>query len=153
MWALKSTAPAIAHEGFAYLVARGGIEPGKPQQNACIESFNGKFGDECLNKHWFLSMRHAQAVIADWQLEYNELRRHSALGYRTPKEFVASFFTSRLRFGLELNWGSKSLQPGNLRQYPYVEQFDRTAHYEGSAQYLFEPIDEVQEFATRWLWN
>ena len=70
------------------------IEPGKPQQNAYIESFNGKFRDECLNEHWFLSMRHAQAIIADWRVEYNEARPHSALGYRTPKEFVERFLTA-----------------------------------------------------------
>ncbi len=70
------------------------IEPGKPQQNAYIESFNGKFRDECLNEHWFLSMRHAQTIIADWRLEYNEARPHSALGYRTPKEFVERFLTA-----------------------------------------------------------
>ena len=67
------------------------IEPGKPQQNAYIESFNGKFRDECLNEHWFLSMRHARAVIADWRMEYNEERPHSALDYQTPKEFVERF--------------------------------------------------------------
>ncbi len=70
------------------------IEPSKPHQNAYIESFNGKFRDECLNEHWFLSMRHAQAIIADWRLEYNEARPHSALGYRTPKEFVERFLTA-----------------------------------------------------------
>ena len=48
------------------------IEPGKPQQNAYIESFNGKFRDECLNEHWFLSMRHAREIIAAWHQEYNE---------------------------------------------------------------------------------
>ena len=70
------------------------IEPGKPQQNAYIESFNGKFRDECLNEHWFLSMRHARAVIADWRMEYNEERPHSALDYQTPKEFVERFLTA-----------------------------------------------------------
>jgi putative transposase len=48
------------------------IEPGKPQQNACIESFNGKFRDECLNEYWFLSMRHARQVIALWRDEYDD---------------------------------------------------------------------------------
>ena len=70
------------------------IEPGKPQQNAYIESFNGKFRDECLNEHWFLSMRHAREVIAAWRLEYNEERPHSALGYQTPKEFIKRFLTA-----------------------------------------------------------
>jgi putative transposase len=68
------------------------IEPGKPQQNAYIESFNGKFRDECLTEHWSLSMRHARAVIADWRVEYNEERPHSALDYKTPKEFVERIF-------------------------------------------------------------
>lgn len=67
------------------------IEPGKPQQNAYIESFNGKFRDECLNEHWFLSMRHARQVIADWRQEYNGERPHSSLGYLTPNSFVERF--------------------------------------------------------------
>lgn len=47
------------------------IQPGKPQQNAYIESFNGKFRDECLNEHWFMSMRHARQLIEEWRIEYN----------------------------------------------------------------------------------
>lgn len=70
------------------------IEPGKPQQNAYIESFNGKFRDECLNEHWFLSMRHAREVIAAWRQEYNEERPHSSLGYLTPNQFADSFLTA-----------------------------------------------------------
>jgi transposase InsO family protein len=70
------------------------IEPGKPQQNAYIESFNGKFRDECLNEHWFLSMRHARQVIAAWRHEYNDERPHSALGYLTPNRFADSFLTA-----------------------------------------------------------
>jgi len=58
------------------------IEPGKPQQNAYIESFNGKFRDECLNEHWFLSLRHARQVIEGWRQEYNDERPHSSLGYQ-----------------------------------------------------------------------
>ena len=69
------------------------IEPGKPQQNAYIESFNGKFRDECLNEHWFLSMRHARQVIAAWRQEYNDERPHSSLGYLTPNRFADSFLT------------------------------------------------------------
>lgn len=67
------------------------IEPGKPQQNAYIESFNGRFRDECLNEHWFLSMRHARNVIEAWRQEYNNERPHSSLGYLTPVQFVESF--------------------------------------------------------------
>jgi putative transposase len=70
------------------------IDPGKPQQNAYIESFNGKFRDECLNEHWFLSMRHAREVIAAWRQEYNGERPHSSLGYLTPNRFAQSFLTA-----------------------------------------------------------
>jgi len=59
----------------------GFIEPGKPQQNAYIESFNGKFRDEFLNEHWFVSMRQAREIIAAWRREYNSERPHSSLGY------------------------------------------------------------------------
>lgn len=70
------------------------IQPGKPQQNAYIESFNGKFRDECLNEHWFLSMRHARQVIEAWRQEYNNERPHSSLGYLTPNRFADSFLTA-----------------------------------------------------------
>ena len=70
------------------------IEPGKPQQNAYIESFNGKFRDECLNEHWFLSMRHARQVIETWRQEYNHERPHSSLGYLTPNRFTERFLTA-----------------------------------------------------------
>jgi putative transposase len=62
--------------------------PGKPTDNAFIESFNGKFREECLNQHWFLSFRDAQEVIAAWREDYNRHRPHSALGQRTPEEFA-----------------------------------------------------------------
>jgi putative transposase len=62
--------------------------PGKPTDNAFIESFNGKFREECLNQHWFLSLDDAQQVIAAWRDDYNRCRPHSALGQRTPEEFA-----------------------------------------------------------------
>jgi putative transposase len=65
-------------------------QPGKPTQNAYIESFNGKFRDECLNEQWFTSLDHAKAVIATWRRDYNELRPHSSIGNRTPSEFAAT---------------------------------------------------------------
>ncbi|HWI69754.1 MAG TPA: IS3 family transposase [Nitrospiraceae bacterium] len=64
------------------------IQPGKPVQNAFIESFNGKFRDECLNEHWFLTLQEAQLVIEAWRREYNEERTHSAIGDMTPMEFI-----------------------------------------------------------------
>lgn len=69
------------------------IQPGKPTQNAYIESFNGKFRDECLNEHWFRDLPHARQVIANWRTDYNENRPHSSLGYDTPSEFAAAYRT------------------------------------------------------------
>lgn len=66
------------------------IQPGKPTQNAYIESFNGRFRDECLNDHWFLTLEHARAIIATWRRDYNESRPHSSLGCMTPAEFARS---------------------------------------------------------------
>jgi putative transposase len=65
------------------------IAAGKPTQNAYIESFNGKFRDECLNDHYFNNLAHARAVIADWRRDYNETRPHSSLGRMPPAEFAA----------------------------------------------------------------
>lgn len=64
------------------------IRPGKPIENAYVESFNGKFRDECLNEHWFLNMVDAQAVIEAWRRDYNTVRPHSALDGRTPDQFA-----------------------------------------------------------------
>jgi putative transposase len=65
------------------------IRPGKPVENAYIESFNGKFRDECLNEHWFVNIAHARRVIESWRIEYNTERPHSSLGDRTPVEYAA----------------------------------------------------------------
>jgi hypothetical protein len=64
------------------------IEPGKPNQNAYIESFNGRLRDECLNEHWFTSLAHAKAVIEAWRREYNEERPKRALGGLTPSQYA-----------------------------------------------------------------
>ena len=64
------------------------IRPGKPVENAYIESFNGRLRDECLNEHWFMSLPHARQVIEEWRIDYNEARPHSSLGYLTPEEFI-----------------------------------------------------------------
>ena len=65
------------------------IEPGKPWQNGVVESFNGKFRDECLSLEWFRSRAEAKVVIAQWRRHYNEVRPHSSLGYLTPAAFAA----------------------------------------------------------------
>lgn len=64
------------------------INPGKPNENAFIESFNGKFRNECLNENWFVSLEDARRTIEDWRVDYNENRPHSSLGGLTPKEFA-----------------------------------------------------------------
>ena len=63
--------------------------PGRPVENAYIESFNGRrFRDECLNEGRFVSMRHARQLIEEWRIECNTERSHSLLGYRTPAQFA-----------------------------------------------------------------
>jgi transposase InsO family protein len=64
------------------------IEPGKPNQNAYIESFNGRLRDECLNEHWFVSLAHAKMTIEAWRREYNEERPKKALGGLTPSAYA-----------------------------------------------------------------
>jgi putative transposase len=64
------------------------IQPGKPVQNAFVESFNGKFRDECLNENWFLTLQEAQMIIETWRKEYNEDRPHSSLNDMTPYEYI-----------------------------------------------------------------
>jgi putative transposase len=66
------------------------IEPGKPNQNTYIESFNGRFRDECLNEHWFTSLPHARVIIDAWRREYNEERPKKSLGGMTPAAFARS---------------------------------------------------------------
>lgn len=63
------------------------IQPGKPVQNAHVESFNGKLRDECLNVSWFRNLWQARARIEAWRKEYNCERPHSSLGYQTPEAF------------------------------------------------------------------
>ena len=70
------------------------IQPGKPTQNAYIESFNGKLRDECLNENWFVSLWDARQRIESWRRDYNEVRPHSSLGDRTPSEYRTAFTPS-----------------------------------------------------------
>ena len=64
------------------------IQPGRPMQNGYIESFNGKFRDECLNEHWFQTLQQARSEIANWRQDYNQVRPHSSLGRIPPAEFA-----------------------------------------------------------------
>ena len=74
---------------YAHHVKLDFIDPGKPVQNAYIESFNGRVRDECLNEHWFTGLSQARKIISAWRLDYNEARPHSALGNLTPNEFAS----------------------------------------------------------------
>jgi putative transposase len=64
--------------------------PGKPTDNAFVESFNGRLRDECLNAHWFLSLADARTKIEAWRRDYNESRPHTSLGWLTPAEYAAA---------------------------------------------------------------
>ncbi len=72
------------------------IQPGKPTHNGFIESFNGRFRDECLNEHWFSDIPHTRKIINGWREDYNESRPHSSLNYQTPAEFAASWRNGKL---------------------------------------------------------
>ena len=69
-------------------VKLGFIQPGKPTQNAFVESLNGKFRNECLNRHWFRTMEEARVEVMAWQYQYNNVRPHSSLNYIPPVAFA-----------------------------------------------------------------
>ena len=75
--------------------------PGKPTDNAYVESFYGTFRQECLNAHWFMTLSEAKEIIEAWRGEYNESRPHRALGEQTPNEFASQVAASRDLTGLE----------------------------------------------------
>ncbi|HDX8825894.1 TPA: transposase family protein, partial [Klebsiella michiganensis] len=85
------TCRALDQWAFEHGVELRLIQPGKPTQNGFIESFNGRFRDECLNEHWFSYIVHARKIINDWRQDYNECRPHSTLNYQTPSEFAAGW--------------------------------------------------------------
>jgi hypothetical protein len=67
------------------------ITPGRLMENSYIESFHGKFREECLNEHWFLPRDDARETIESWRIDYNQVRPQSALGYLTPEEFATGY--------------------------------------------------------------
>ena len=82
-----------ALDEWAYLngVKLNFSRPGKPTDNAYIESFNGKLRTECLDQHWFVSLQEAKQTIEQWRKEYNTDRPHTALGMKTPEAFLAGW--------------------------------------------------------------
>ena len=85
------TCKAMDAWAYAHGIELRLIQAGKPTQNAYVESFNGKFRDECLNEHWFQSLADARAKIAAWRIDYNQNRPHSSLADATPAEFAAAW--------------------------------------------------------------
>lgn len=83
------TSRALEDWAFGRGVQLDFIHPGKPVENAFIESFNGRLRDECLNVHQFESLADARAKIEAWRLDYNQHRPHSSLGHLTPMEFLS----------------------------------------------------------------
>jgi putative transposase len=96
------------------------ITPGKPAENGYIESFNGRLRDECLNENWFVNLAQARQKIEEWRRDYNQVRPHSALGYRTPEEFAGEKQTlpgREERSGAPLQTAAP-LNPGMLHNNP-----------------------------------
>jgi putative transposase len=69
--------------------------PGKPTDNAFIESFNGRLRQECLNQNWFTSLADAKRIVEEWRQDYNQQRPHSSLKQKTPSDFVAHWQQAR----------------------------------------------------------
>ena len=78
---------ALDRWAFANGVALHFIQPGKPVQNAYVESFNGRFRDECLSQAHYPTLARARVEIELWRVDYNRVRPHSSLDYRTPEAF------------------------------------------------------------------
>ena len=68
------------------------IQPGKPTQNAFVESFNGRFRDNCLNQHWLTSLEDAREIVDAWRMDYNQIRPRSALNYPSPNQFEQAVY-------------------------------------------------------------
>jgi transposase InsO family protein len=109
----------IAHAVQDWLKEKGVktiyITPGSPWENAYIESFHDKLRDERLNRELFGSLLEAQVIIEQWRVEYNGLRPHSALGYRTPDEFAARHDALRLRSGYALPPSQRAERNNNIK--------------------------------------
>jgi len=83
----ECTSEAMDKWAYKHGVELAFIRPGKPVENCFVESFNGKFRDECLNLHWFTSLEDAKGRIEAWRVDYNEVRPHSSLGDLPPAVF------------------------------------------------------------------
>jgi putative transposase len=104
------------------------IDPGKPIQNALIESFNSRLRDECLNEQVFFSLTDARHKIEQWRVQYNCERSHSSLGYLAPEEFAARNRQLRSESTARTAWPAQ-LADALQRAPPSVEERDRFSHH------------------------
>ena len=109
--------PEFAGRTMQTWAAKNGVElrfiqPGKPVQNAYIESFNSRFRDECLSQHWFASLSHMRSIVDSWRDDYNHHRPHSTLGYVPPALFAAQ--CRQLAGGTAKNTASTTMHPRPL---------------------------------------
>jgi putative transposase len=91
------------------------IEPGKPIQNAFIESFNSRLREECLNEQVFVSLADARRKIEHWRVQHNRERPHSSLGYLAPEEFAAKNRPQRSEPTARTAWPAHHLPAGAVR--------------------------------------
>ena len=90
----------------------GIILPGKPTQNAFIESFNGQLRDECLNQYWFKNIEHARQIIEEWRYDYNHVRSHTSLKGKTPKQMNEKIeLLSLIAKGQSQGYSTNTLHP------------------------------------------
>lgn len=97
---VSDNGPEFASRALDAWAYRRGVElrfirPGKPIENCFVESFNGKFRDECLNQHWFTDLADARRTVEAWRLDYNQVRPHSSLGGLAPEQFSEAALRSR----------------------------------------------------------
>ncbi len=81
------------------------IDPGKPMQTGYQESFNGKFRDECLNLHWFMSLDDARRIIATWEEEYTTTQPHSTLGNQAPAVYAYAVWHAKVSQNAWIHFG------------------------------------------------
>ena len=115
------------------------IEPGKPIQNAFVERFQGRLRDECLDRHWFVSLPDARHTIEAWRQDYNRARPHSALGYRPPEEFRRVFEVTAL---MQQEWIGLS---------EYVDQTTGAGQNNTEAQALIVPSIGLLDQLDHWV--
>ena len=101
------------------------IEPGKPVQNAFIESFNSRLRDECLNEHVFLTLAEARQIIEVWRQDFNRNRPHTSLNYLAPQEFAARNRQQRSEPAARTAWPANQMLAGAVQCAPVsVEELD-----------------------------